>query len=295
MMGGDIQLWSELGSGSTFTVRLPRAAGSAKASLSSPGLMLPAPEPPARSGPLVLLVDDDKATREVLTRGLEKEGFRLVVASSGEEALRLARERKPDVISLDVLMPGMDGWTVLRSLKADPATSPIPVVMVSMLDDRDVGHALGASDYLTKPFDRQRLVSALRRYRRDGTQRPVLVVEDDAPTRDVIRRALERDGWAVSEAENGRRGLMSVARNVPDVIVLDLMMPEMDGFQFVAELRRSESGRRIPIVVVTAKEITDEDQRRLNGQVRRVLHKGSFSREELSSELRRALESGRRA
>jgi len=111
----------------------------------------------------------------------------------------------------------------------------------------------------------------------------------------VIKRALERDGWAVSEAENGRRGLMSVARHVPDVIVLDLMMPEMDGFQFVAELRRSESGRRIPIVVVTAKEITDEDQRRLNGQVRRVLHKGSFSRDELSSELRRALESGRRA
>jgi signal transduction histidine kinase/DNA-binding response OmpR family regulator len=294
MMGGDIHLWSELGRGSTFTVRLPRVAGSSRASLSSPSL-LAAPEPPARSAPLVLLVDDDKATREVLTRGLEKEGFRLVVAASGEEALQLARERKPDVISLDVLMPGMDGWTVLRSLKADPLTAPIPVVMVSMLDDRDVGHALGASDYLTKPFDRQRLVSALRRHRRDGTQRPVLVVEDDAPTRDVIRRALERDGWAVSEAENGRRGLLSVARSVPDVIVLDLMMPEMDGFQFVAELRRSESGRKIPIVVVTAKEITDEDQRRLNGQVRRVLHKGSFSREELSSELRRALTSGRRA
>jgi signal transduction histidine kinase/DNA-binding response OmpR family regulator len=294
MMGGDIHLWSELGRGSTFTVRLPRNAGSARASISSPSLVVPALEPPPRAAPLVLLVDDDKATREVLSRGLEKEGFRLLVASSGEEALRLARERKPDVISLDVLMPGMDGWTVLRSLKADPLTAPIPVVMVSMLDDRDVGHALGASDYLTKPFDRQRLVSALRRYRRDGTQRPVLVVEDDAPTRDVIKRALERDGWAVSEAENGRRGLTSVARNVPDVIVLDLMMPEMDGFQFVAELRRSESGRRIPIVVVTAKEITDEDQRRLNGQVRRVLHKGSFSREELSAELRRALESGRR-
>ncbi len=290
MMGGDINLRSEFGRGSTFTVRLPRTGGPARP---APGYAALAPEA-APSAPVVLVVDDEKATRELITRGLEKEGFRLLVASSGEEALRLAREKKPDAISLDVLMPGMDGWTVLRALKADPITASIPVVMVSMLDDRDIGHALGASDYLTKPFERQKLVTALRRYRRDGKERPVLVVEDDAPTREVIKRALERDGWSVNEADNGRRGLMSVARQVPDLIVLDLMMPEMDGFEFVAELRKSESGRKIPVVVVTAKEITEEDRRRLNGQVRRVLHKGSFSREELSSELRRALESGRK-
>ena len=290
MMGGDINLHSEFGRGSTFTVRLPRTGGPARP---APGYAALAAEA-APSTPMVLVVDDEKATRELITRGLEKEGFRLLVASSGEEALRLAREKKPDVISLDVLMPGMDGWTVLRALKADPITAPIPVVMVSMLDDRDIGHALGASDYLTKPFDRQKLVTALRRFRRDGKDRPVLVVEDDAPTREVIKRALERDGWSVNEADNGRRGLQSVARQVPDLIVLDLMMPEMDGFEFVAELRKSESGRKIPVVVVTAKEITEEDRRRLNGQVRRVLHKGSFSREELSSELRRALESGRK-
>jgi CheY-like chemotaxis protein len=290
MMGGDIAVHSEFGRGSTFTVRLPRMGGAARP---LPGHAAAGAEAVAPA-PLVLVVDDDKNTRELISRGLEKEGFRMIGAGSGEEALRLARERKPDVISLDVLMPGMDGWTVLRSLKADPTTASIPVVMVSMLDDRDIGHALGASDYLTKPFDRQKLVSALRRYRRDGAQRPVLVVEDDAPTREVIKRALERDGWAVSEADNGRRGLQSVARQVPDLILLDLMMPEMDGFEFVAELRKSESGRRIPVVVVTAKELGEEDRRRLNGQVRRVLHKGSFSREELTSELRRALESGRR-
>ncbi|HKZ30983.1 MAG TPA: response regulator [Vicinamibacteria bacterium] len=290
MMGGDINLHSEFGRGSTFTVRLPRTGGPARP---APGYAAVSAEA-APSSPMVLVVDDEKATRELITRGLEKEGFRLLVASSGEEALRLAREKKPDVISLDVLMPGMDGWTVLRALKADPITAPIPVVMVSMLDDRDIGHALGASDYLTKPFDRQKLVTALRRFRRDGKDRPVLVVEDDAPTREVIKRSLERDGWSVNEADNGRRGLQSVARQVPDLILLDLMMPEMDGFEFVAELRKSESGRRIPVVVVTAKEITEEDRRRLNGQVRRVLHKGSFSREELSSELRRALESGRK-
>jgi CheY-like chemotaxis protein len=290
MMGGDISLHSEFGRGSTFTVRLPRMGGAARP--------VPGPAPLSAElapvSPLVLVVDDERGTRELIARGLEKEGFRILSAASGDEALRLAREKKPDVISLDVLMPGMDGWTVLRSLKADPITAPIPVVMVSMLDDRDIGHALGAADYLTKPVDRQKLVSALRRFRRDGTQRPVLVVEDDAPTREVMRRALERDGWAVSEADNGRRGLQNVARQVPDLILLDLMMPEMDGFEFVAELRKSESGRRIPVVVVTAKELSEEDRRRLNGQVRRVLHKGSFSREELSSELRRALESGRR-
>jgi signal transduction histidine kinase/CheY-like chemotaxis protein len=290
MMGGDIHLRSEFGRGSTFTVRLPRSGGPARP---APG-HAPVSAEVTPASPLVLVVDDEKATRELITRGLEKEGFRMIAAASGDEALRLARERKPDVISLDVLMPGMDGWTVLRSLKADPITAPIPVVMVSMLDDRDIGHALGASDYLTKPFDRQKLVTALRRYRRDGSLRPVLVVEDDASTREVIKRALERDGWAVSEADNGRRGLQSVARHVPDVILLDLIMPEMDGFEFVAELRKSESGRKIPVVVVTAKELTEEDRRRLNGQVRRVLHKGSFSREELSSELRRALESGRK-
>jgi CheY-like chemotaxis protein len=241
----------------------------------------------------VLVVDDEKPTRELIARGLQREGFRVVAAATGEEALRLAREKRPDAISLDVLMPGMDGWTVLRSLKADPITASIPVVMVSMLDDRDIGHALGAADYLTKPFDREKLVTALRRFRQGSVPRPVLVVEDDPATRDVVRRALERDGWIVFEADNGRSALETLKHAAPDLIVLDLMMPEMDGFEFVAELRRTESGRRIPVVVVTAKEITAEDRARLDGHVRRIFKKGSFSREELTAELRRALEVGR--
>ena len=290
MMGGDIQLQSEFGRGSVFTVRLPRVGGPARP---TPGHVAAPPNPPAAS-PLVLVVDDDKATRELITRGLQKEGFRILAATSGDEAIRLAREKRPDAISLDVLMPGMDGWTVLRALKGDPLTAGIPVVMVSMLDDRDIGYALGAADYLTKPFDREKLVVALRRFRQGSSPRPVLVVEDDPATREVVRRALERDGWIVTEAENGRGGLESIARAAPDLVVLDLMMPEMDGFEFVAELRKTEAGRRIPVVVVTAKEITAEDRQRLNGQVRRIFHKGSFSREELTAELRRALETGRR-
>jgi signal transduction histidine kinase/CheY-like chemotaxis protein len=286
MMGGDIQVQSEFGRGSVFSVRLPRVAGRSRPP--------PPPPPSPASSPLVLVVDDDRATRELITRGLEKEGFRVLAAASGEEALRLAREKRPEVISLDVLMPGMDGWTVLRALKGDPLTASIPVVMVSMLDDRDIGHALGAADYLTKPVDREKLVLTLRRFRRGASPRPVLLVEDDPATREVVRRALERDGWVVSEADNGRTALESLALATPDLILLDLMMPEMDGFEFVAELRRTESGRRIPVVVVTAKEITAEDRARLNGQVRRIFHKGSFSREELTAELRRVLEAGPR-
>ena len=289
IMGGDIQVRSELGRGSVFTVRLPRVSGRAGPVAGHDAAPAPAPA----SSPFVLVVDDEQATRELIARGLQKEGFRVLAAATGEEALRLAREKRPDAISLDVLMPGMDGWTVLRSLKADPITASIPVVMVSMLDDRDMGHALGAADYLTKPFDREKLILALRRFRRGSAPRSVLVVEDDPATREAVRRALERDGWTVFEADNGRSALESLEQAAPDLIVLDLMMPEMDGFEFVAELRRSESGRRIPVVVVTAKEVTAEDRARLDGQVRRIFHKGSFSREELTAELRRALEAGR--
>jgi signal transduction histidine kinase/CheY-like chemotaxis protein len=290
MMGGDIRLKSELGKGSTFTVQLPRAA----AGPGTPAEQTAAAEPRAASA-VVLVVDDEPATREFIARGLQREGFRVLVAGSGDEAVRMAREKRPDAITLDVLMPGTDGWTVLRALKAEPLTAEIPVVMVSMLDDKDIGYALGAADYLTKPFDRQALVSALRRYRDGKTPRPVLVVEDDPATREVIRRTLERDGWIVSEAENGRVALQSLSRAVPDLIILDLMMPEMDGFEFVGELRKIPAGRRVPVVVVTAKELTAEDRERLNGHVGHVFQKGSFSRDELTTELRRALSAGRRA
>jgi signal transduction histidine kinase/DNA-binding response OmpR family regulator len=290
MMGGDIHVLSEPGSGSTFTVRLPRTPS---ASRPAPGQAGAPGGEPSRL-PLVLVVDDDAAARDLISRGLQREGFRVVSTGSGEEALRLAREERPDAISLDVLMPAMDGWTVLRSLKAEPSTASIPVVMVSMLDDRDIGYALGAAEYLTKPFDREKLVGALRRYRDGPSPHPVLVVEDDAATREILRRTLEHDGWVVTEAENGRAALDSLSRAVPDLIVLDLMMPEMDGFEFVGELRRREAGRRVPVVVVTARELTAADRERLEGQVRRVFHKGSFSREELIAEIRRVLGGDRR-
>jgi CheY-like chemotaxis protein len=279
---------SELGRGSVFTVRLPREVAERRLPALSPWA-----GPAVGDTRRVLVVDDEPQTREVLARGLEKDGFAVTTAGSGEEALRLAAETRPDVISLDVLMPGMDGWTVLRALKADPRTADIPVVMISMLDSQAMGYALGAADYLLKPFDRERLVAVLRRYRCQRPPCPVLVVEDDPPTREVLRRTLEANGWVVCEAVNGRQGLAAVASNRPELVLLDLMMPEMDGFEFLAELRRTGPGRDVPVVVVTAKDLTEEDRLRLKGAAGPVLQKGAFTREELAQEIRRTLETAR--
>jgi len=198
--------------------------------------------------------------------------------------LRLAREIRPDAITLDVLMRGMDGWAVLAALKSEAATTDIPVVMLTMIDDRNLGYALGAADYLTKPIDRGRLLAVLGKHARD---RPILIVDDDPDVRTLLRRMLEREGYRVAEAEHGRAALVRLAHGLPGVILLDLMMPEMDGFEFLVELRRHETAHAVPVVVVTAKELTDEDRRRLNGSVERILQKGSMSRDALLAEVRR--------
>jgi CheY-like chemotaxis protein len=229
--------------------------------------------------------------RELLQRFLSKEGVRVVSAAGGEEGLRLARELRPAAITLDVMMPGMDGWAVLTALKADADLADIPVIMLTIVDDKNMGYALGVADYLTKPVDRDRLVAILQKYRGEDPSRPVLVVEDDATTREMLRRMLEREGWVVTEAKNGRFALECVAEQRPALILLDLMMPEMDGFQFTEALRKLEAWRSIPIVVVTAKDLTAEDRVRLNGCVEQILQKGAYGREALLAEVRELVSS----
>jgi CheY-like chemotaxis protein len=238
---------------------------------------------------VVLVIDDDPTVRELMERFLTREGFPVVTAANGVEGLRRARELRPAAITLDVVMPDLDGWTVLAALKGDPALADIPVIFVTILDEKTKGYSLGAADYLVKPVDRERLAHVLTRICGDRPTRRILLVEDDETTREVTRHALERDGWSITPAENGRVALARMAEDQPDVILLDLMMPEMDGFEFLAELRRHPTWREVPVLVLTAKDLTDEDRRRLNGEVERIIQKGAYDRDELLREVGRVL------
>jgi len=276
MMGGDITVKSEAGKGSEFIVKLPAKFGS-----SAQPDRLPDVKTCPESCAEVLLIDDDPAAHDLMRRFAEKEGFSLKSASTGADGLKMAKETRPDVIILDVLMPDIDGWTILSDIKSDPETADIPVIMQTIIDDKNTGFALGASDYLTKPIDRNRLSALIKKYSGNDSQFHVLVAEDDAATREMLCRIVEKEGVSAISAENGRIALEYVAKYQPSLILLDLMMPEMDGFQFVAEVRKHETWQKIPIVVITAKDITDEDKLRLNGYVEKILQKGSYSRDEL--------------
>jgi len=282
MLGGEIAVASEYGAGSEFSFWLPSQK------VSSEELDLP-PQPPASAAEgvcTVLVIDDEPSSLQLIQRYLSKEGWRVVLAQSGQEGLRLAMELKPDVICLDVLMPSMDGWTVLTTLKNTPELARIPVIIVTMMNDKNLGYALGASEFMTKPVGRERLVSMLDKYVPNRQANSILVIEDDVTTSEMMTKVLVKEGYRVRRASNGRIALDSMAKEQPEIILLDLMMPEMDGFQFVEELRKQEAWRPIPVIVVTAKHMTGEDRARLNGYVEKIVQKGSFNRESLLQEIR---------
>jgi CheY-like chemotaxis protein len=283
MMGGDLTVTSQPGKGSTFTATLPAAVQSQPTESATPVVSRPTV---GSADSTVLVIDDDPAARDLIQRTLTKEGFAVLLANDGPTGIDMARKLKPQVITLDVMMPRMDGWAVLSALKADPTTAVIPVIMLTIVDEKQIGFSLGAADYFTKPIDWSRMTASLQKYRTPARHQTVLVVEDDAPTREMLRRTLVKESWEVLEAENGRVALAKLDGLLPALILLDLMMPEMDGFEFMEELRKRPECRHVPVLVITAKDITEQDRQRLNGQVARVMQKGSFQMDDLVREVR---------
>jgi signal transduction histidine kinase/CheY-like chemotaxis protein len=282
MMGGDVALTSEPGKGTTFTIRLPTEVREPKAESAAASESSAAPNMEGRP---VLVIDDDADTRQVLKRFLNRKGFPVESASSGEEGLRLARELHPMAIILDVMMPGMDGWAVLSTLKSEEKLKDIPVVMLTIVDDKNLGYALGATDYLIKPVDRDRLIEILAKFRNVPPPRSALVVDDEEPARKMLTQILEKERWNVVQAENGLEALERIAKHRPDLILLDLVMPNMNGYQFLAELRTHEKWRSIPIIVVTAKDMSTEERLALDGYVEKVLPKHALTEEALLTEI----------
>lgn len=291
LMGGDVTVKSEQGKGTTFTAsflaEVPPQTEAAEDEAEE--LAATASSRVAAAGNRkILVIDDDPTVRDLMQRHLGKDGFEVLIARGGKEGIEMARMHKPAAITLDVLMPEMDGWSVLRTLKADPELADIPVVMATILDEKNKGFALGASDYVAKPFDRERLRTALQRFVGDGAGKTALIVEDDSDARQYLRRLLLGEDFQVMEAENGQIGLdvMGASDAPPDLILLDLMMPVMDGFEFLETIRERPEWRRIPVLVVTGADLTEGDRKRLNGGVERILQKASGTREEMLDELR---------
>ena len=288
LMGGDVTVESELGKGTKFTasLRLKRSDASTSDQVlpARPKLEFSKEDGSSRK---ILIIDDDPTVRELMRRQLERDGFEVYSASDGKEGITKAREIKPDLITLDILMPDLDGWSVLRSLKADPEVSSIPVVMASILDEKNKGFSLGAADYLSKPLERERLIGSIRNLIGEGEGKKVMLVDDDPGMRLSVREALSRSGYEALEAENGSQAisLLEGEDTAPDIILLDLIMPIMNGFEFLEKFR-NDLQSPIPVIVITSADLTDQEKQYLSGEVVRVLQKSDVGNSEIINEIK---------
>ncbi|MGT2479759.1 response regulator [Methylobacterium oryzae CBMB20] len=286
LLGGRIDVESREGEGSTFTLTIPpRIAGGAEAPPPKPA---PAAVTAPRSGAkVVLAIDDDPNVVYLLKENLADAGYTVVGAASGQEGLAKARELQPRAITLDIMMPGTDGWQVLHALKTDPLTRDIPVVLISIVDQKELGFRLGATDYIVKPFEREALIGALARIAPDNER--VLVIDDDPNVPDLVRQLLDSERCTVDWVADGAAGLERIAQARPSVILLDLLMPRMDGLAFLDALQADPAARSIPVVVLTAASLDSAERGMLRERVLGLIDKGGLDRAALVREVRRVL------
>lgn len=291
MMGGDVSVFSEPGKGSTFTIHLPAKIGSNN-ELKDEAFSVPDEGSRRRSSKRafnILVIDNDSSARNMLQQKLRHEGFHVTTASNSKEGIRLAHALHPNLITLGVMITntGFDGWSILNKIKNDPELANIPVITLTIVDDQNLGYIVGAADYLSKPIERQRLLANINQFCQRQSPYPILVVDDDIEIRNVIRRFLEKDGWNVIEASNGREGLEQIDIQKPQLILLDLMMPDMDGFEFIVALRHTETSATLPVIVITAKMLTESEHELLSIHTQKVMYKGSYNHNKLFTEIQR--------
>ena len=284
LMGGRITVASELGEGALFTAQLPEwmeetIQGDVVKGEQDGGAL-------GASNGVILVVDGDHASRREVARLLSGEGFDIFFAHSGLEGLEMVRELKPTIVLLDILLPDMDGWEVLNTIKSNRQTADIPVIVTTIMSNKGQAFELGATDFLTKPVEKERLISLARNYVGRKRNQVALVIDDQQDDRMIARSALERIGFEVIEAENGRQGLDKISEKSPDIVILDLMMPEMDGFEFLAQIRGDSKWNKLPVVILTAMDLSLEEKHILNGRVQGLLQKGGEMGQSIRERLR---------